>query len=593
MKRSKLLVRFQSVLKCVFFLALSGVPAATLVQGQGQREEDAFRSTAEPGRVGGRLVVGQSPEPRTLNPVMVFDQPSQDIIRRMMSDLIHINRFTQKVEPALARSWTTSRDSRQFTLELRRGIRFSDGATFNADDVVFSFKVYLDEKVHSPQRDLLLISDKPLTVEKLGPYTVRFTFPAPYAAAERVFDSLAMLPRHLLEKDYEEGRIGQIWNLATPPDKIVGLGPFRLKQITPGERIVLERNPYYWKVDAKGQRLPYLDEITFITVPSKDAQVVRFQAGETQIITPLSAENYSALSAGQQTRHYKLYDVGPGMEYNFLLLNQNEDTETRFPEVARKQKWFGDVRFRQAISAAIDRDAIVRLVYQNRGTALATLVTPGDKLWFNSSVHIAGHSIPQARQLLESAGFSWKKDGTLADAKGQAVEFTILASASNAQKSQMATLIQDDLKQLGMNVHVVTMEFRSIVDRIVKTHDYEAAMLSSASGDADPNPDMPFLISDGQNHFWHLQEKQPAPWQAEIDSLMQKQLVAMDYRQRKKLYDRVQEIMAREVPVIFLASPNILVGVHQDLGNVRPAIMDNYVLWNAEELFWSTPAGKH
>ena len=104
----------------------------------------------------------------------------------MMADLIHINRATQKTEPALAKSWTVSKDGTQFTLKLRRGLRFSDGAPFDADDVLFSFKVYLDEQVHSPQRDLLIISGKPIMLEKLDAYTVRFTFPAPYSAAERV-----------------------------------------------------------------------------------------------------------------------------------------------------------------------------------------------------------------------------------------------------------------------------------------------------------------------------------------------------------------------------------------------------------------------
>src|SRR5262249_49876703 len=156
--------------------------------------------------------------------------------------------YTQKTEPALAKSWIVSKDGAQITVKLRRGLRFSDGAAFDADDVVFSYQVYLDEKVHSPQRDLLITANKPMTVEKLDAYTVRFTFAAPYSPAERVLDSLAILPRHLLEKDYREGKINQAWTLTTAPEKIAGLGAFRLKQVVPGDRIVLERNPYYWKI---------------------------------------------------------------------------------------------------------------------------------------------------------------------------------------------------------------------------------------------------------------------------------------------------------------------------------------------------------
>jgi peptide/nickel transport system substrate-binding protein len=556
-------------------------------------QEDLLRTTSEPGIRGGKLVIAQRSEPRTLNPVVAIDQNALGINARLQADLIHINRATQKTESALAKSWAISKDGTVFTLKLRRGLRFSDGQPFDADDVLFSFQMYLDEKVHSSQRDLLIISGKSTKVEKLDAYTVRFTFPSPYSAAERVFDGLAILPRHLLEKDYQEGKIGQAWTLNTPPEKIAGLGAFRLKQVVPGDRVVLERNPYYWKVDSKGQRLPYLDELTFIVVPTQDAQVIRFQAGDSQIISSLSADNYASLEAEQKARHFKMYDAGPGLEYNFLMFNLNSDTEGRLPEVARKQKWFRDVRFRQAVSAAVDRASIVRLVYRNRAAALATHVSPGNKAWFNSSVPVPARSLPHARELLKAAGFSWKADNTLIDSTGQPVEFTILVGSSNTQRGQIATLVQDDLKAIGISAHVVPMEIRSATDRVLNTHDYDAIVMGLVSGDADPTPDMNVLVSGGQTHLWHLGEKAPAtPWEAELDQLMQKQLVTLNYQQRKKIYDRVQEILAQELPMIYLASPNILVGAQENLGNFHPAIIEQYTFWNAEELFWHPPAGK-
>src|SRR5262249_10032529 len=160
---------------------------------------------------------------------------------------------------------------------------------------------------------------------------------------------------------------------------------------------------------------PYLDELVFLTVASRDAQVARFQAGDTQCLSPLSADNYAALQPEQQARHYKLLDLGPGLEYNFLVFNLNDDTEGRLPEIARRQKWFKDVRFRQAVSAAIDRSSIVRLVYRNLGTPLATNVTPGYKLWNDPTVKPPEYSQAAARKLLQAAGFSWKPDGTLVD----------------------------------------------------------------------------------------------------------------------------------------------------------------------------------
>ncbi|HEY2499386.1 MAG TPA: ABC transporter substrate-binding protein [Candidatus Angelobacter sp.] len=556
-------------------------------------QEDLLRTTSEPGNRGGNLVIAQRSEPRTFNPALAIDQNSFGVNARIQADLIHINRATQKTEPALAKSWSVSKDGTQFTLKLRRGLRFSDGEPFDADDVLFSFKVYLDEQVQSPQRDLLIISGKPTKVEKLDAYTVRFIFPEPYSAAERVFDGLAILPRHLLEKDYQEGKIGQAWTLSTPPAKIAGLGAFRLKQVVPGDRIVLERNPYYWKIDSKGQKLPYLDELTFLVVPTQDAQVIRFEAGDSQIISGLSADNFVALEPEQKARHFKVYDAGPGLEYNFLMFNLNDDTAGRLPEIARKQKWFQDVRFRQAVSSAIDRAGIVRLVYRNRAAALATHVSPGNKAWFDAFIPAPVLSVTHARELLKAAGFSWKPDNTLVDSSGQPVEFSIIVGSSNTQRGQIATLIQDDLKKVGIMAHVVPMEARSANDRVLNSHDYEAIVMGLVSGDADPTPDMNILMSNAQSHFWHLGEKTPAtPWEAELDQLMQKQLVTINYQQRKRIYDRVQEVLAQQLPMIYLASPNILVGAREDLGNFHPAIIEQYTFWNAEELYWHTPAGK-
>jgi peptide/nickel transport system substrate-binding protein len=157
----------------------------------------------------------------------------------------------------------------------------------------------------------------------------------------------------------------------------------------------------------------------------------------------------------------------------------------------------------------------------------------------------------------------------------------------------MATLVQDDLKQLGFKVRVVSMEFRAVSERITQSHDYDTALMGLGGGDADPNAAMGVWTSNGQAHAWNMGEKVPStPWQAEIDRLMQQQLVTMNYRQRKKLYDRVQQIAAEQLPIICLASPHVLVGGREGLGNFHPVILDQYTLWNAEELFWSTPGGK-
>src|SRR5437667_1100907 len=568
---------FAAALMCAADAALAAVPAA----------EDLLVSRAEAGRYGEQLVINQRAEPKTLNPVAVVDSVSREIIQFTIADLIHINRETQRTEPALAKAWTVSRDGRRYVLTLRRGLSFSDGHPFDADDVLFSFQVYLDEKVRSPQRDLLVVGGQPLGVRKLDQYTVQFDLAESYAAAERLFDNVAILPKHLVETMYADGRLAEAWGLGTAAAQMAGLGAFRFKEYVPGERIVLERNPYYWKMDRAGKRLPYLDRLVLTLVTSEDAQAMRFQSGESDIASRLSAENFSVLSRARETRPYQLLDLGPGLDYSFLFFNLNDLASNALPDTARKQAWFRQVAFRQAVSAAIDREAIVRLVYRGRAAPLWGHVPPGNKLWINRSIAHPGRSLERARRMLQTAGFSWKPDGTLLDGRGDAVEFSIVTNAGNAERAQMATIIQDDLKQLGMSVHVVVLELRALVDRLTRTHDYEACVLGLGAGDADPNAEMNVWLSSGGTHLWSPEQAHPAtPWEAEIDTLMRRQLAILDSSARKRLYDRVQELVAQNLPFIFLVSPNVLVGAHKGMGNLRPAVLDPHALWNVDELFW-------
>ena len=548
--------------------------------------EELARMAGVTGRFGGGLTIGQRSEPKTLNPVTATDAISREVIGRLMGDLIEINRASQLTEPALAKSWKISADGRTFTLQLRKGIRFSDGHPFDADDVVFSFNVYMDEAVDSPQRDLLIIDGKPILVSKLDQYTVRFVLPRPYAAAERIFDGLGMLPKHLLEKPYREGHFAQVWSLNVPPSEIAGLGPFRLKQYVPGQRVVLERNPYYWKVDRENQRLPYLDELVFLFVGTEDAQVMRFEAGETDMVSHLSSENYNLLAREKSRNGSQLADMGPGLEYNFLLLNLNDLGGKKLDEVATKQAWFRDLKFRQAINAAVDRQSIVRLVYGSRGAALWGNVGPGNRLWINQALPHPTQSVETARQLLKSAGYSWNSAGQLQDSTGRLVAFSIITSSSNSQRMKMATLLQDDLSHLGMQVHVVPLEFRAMIDRVFQSFDYDAAIMGLGGGDADPNPEMNVWTFNGTSHLWHMGETQPATgWERELDQLMQQQMVTLDYAKRKQLYDRAQQLIAENLPFIFLGTPNLLAGATARVGNFHPAVLDPYTLWNADELY--------
>jgi peptide/nickel transport system substrate-binding protein len=548
--------------------------------------DDLLTVSGEIGRSGGTLTVSLRSEPKTLNPLTALDIGSKTIINLMQADLVHINRYTQRAEPALAKSWTVSPDGRRYTLCLRSGLHFSDGSPCTADDVVFSFRSYLDENVHSPQRDLLIISGKPLEVQKTDDRTVVFTLADPYAAAERLFDCVAILPRHLLQESAKQGKLGSAWGVAIAPDQIAGMGPFRLRSFVPGERIVLERNPYYWKKDLAGNRLPYLDEIVSLFAPNADAEAMRFEAGETDIINGLSAADFAVLMGSQLKRHYRLYDLGPGPEYDFLFFNQNPPRPDAPAFQLEEWSWFKELKFRKAVSDAIDRQAIVHIAFQGRASPISGPVTPGDKLWSDASLPHPKTSLAGARQLLGEGGFIWAADGLLHDSHKTQVRFSLAVNAGNPQQVTMATLIQQDLRNAGIEVALDELDFHTFLNRIFETYNYDAAIIGLAAGDFGPNPQINVLSSDGSTHVWCLScgREQPA-WQVQIDQLMQQQLTVANFAQRKRIYDEIQELIYRNVPVIFLVAPNVLVGAKERVGNFRPAVLSDNTLWNAEQLF--------
>ena len=578
---------------CAFAVAAIAVAAPSVAgaaRAQAPTAVDALVVDGDIGPSGGTLIVAARAEPKTFNPIAALDIPSRDVIWRMQADLIHINRETQRAEPALARSWTVSPDGLHYVLHLRRGVQFSDGHPFDADDVVFSFAAYLDERLHAAQRDLLLIGGKPIGVHKIDALTIGVDLPAPYAAAERLFDSVAILPRHRLEAAWKAGTLADAWGIATAPADIAGLGPFRLERFRPGEEIVLARNSHYWKQDRAHTPLPYLAQLTFAVVPSEETEVVRFRAGELDVLPRVSAQHAAALDRDQGSANYALHDLGPGLEYHFLFFNQNDPVPAA---VRAKEAWFADERFRRAISLAIDRASLVRLAYHGRGTPIWGHVTPGNRLWANAAIAHPPASPSAALALLGSAGFTRRSDGTLTDARGTAVSFSILVGAGNAALTDMAAIIQEDLRKIGIAVQVAPLEFSAVLSRVLESHDYDACLLRLVGGDVDPTPEMNVWLSNGPTHLWHPLQARPATdWEAEIDRLMRQQMTTLDTAVRKRLYDRVQAIVAEKLPLVPLVSPNIVVAAKRSLGNFRPAVLDHYTLWNAEQLFWRTAEGR-
>ena len=246
---------------------------------------------------------------------------------------------------------------------------------------------------------------------------------------------------------------------------------------------------------------------------------MKFLAGELSGVERLSAGNFLEITRRQSSNNVRAYDVGPGLEYQFLVFNLNGAPAGADLKTRRKQEWFKDVRFRRAVSMAIDRQSISTLAYSGLAQPVWGHVTPGNVFWRNTSIPRPERSLEAARSLLRSASFSWKND-RLTDMEGEPVEFSILVSAANAPRVKAATIVQDDLRQLGMKVSVVSLESRSMADRVFNRREYDAAIMAIDSGDLDPNSEMNVWVINGSMHIWNLSGHPKFPWEEQIDRHM-------------------------------------------------------------------------
>jgi len=532
---------------------------------------------------GGRLVVSQASGPKTFNPLFATDTDTLGILNCVMSVLVRINRQTGEAEPELAESLTSSSDHRVLTIRLRPGVTFSDGHPLTADDVLFTFQVIYDPALRSSVRDVLDIEGGQIVVEKKDSRTITLTFPKPVATSERLLDSVHILPKHRLEADYRAGRFASRWDLSTPPEEIVGLGPFRLKEYVPGERTVLVRNPHYWKRDPAGRPLPYLDEITFLIVPDRSTRVLKFQQGELDLLSPLTPEEVARLEPQVAARRIRIYDLGPSLISEVMWFNLNPRARSLSPT---KLAWFQDVRFRQAVSFAINRQALIDVVFAGKAAPVWGPV-PTTSPWFHQGVKTYPYDPLRAKALLAEAGFSDRNgDGVLEDAQGNALAFTLVTNAGNPLRERMGLMIQEDLKKVGIRVNFAPIETKTMLDRLARGTDYEAGLLAIAAGDTDPSSLRNFLLSSGSNHWWNPQQPTPATeWEKRIDELLNEFLTTGDQRRRKALFDEVQTILSEQVPLIYLVARDLIVGAKPTVGNLKPGLLPDPLLWNAEELY--------
>jgi len=513
----------------------------------------------------GEIRLALHSEPKTLDPLVFADESAEAIRYLTEGVLIRINRLTQQPEPELAVSWKVSDSGKRVTFQLRKGVEYPDGSAFTSKDVVETFHKLFDPALHSPIADTFQTEKGAVAITAQGDYTVVANFPAPPSAFEHLFDQVAIVS-HLAKQR-----------------PAPGLGPFLIGERVAGSHIVLKRNPKYWKHQADGQPLPRPDAIRLEFQQNRDLELARFQRGELDLIDTLTPDLYDRLAKDAPGR---AFDAGPTTDAEFLWFNMAPQS----PLAAYKKAWFQSQAFRRAISEAIQRADLSRIVYRGHASPAAGLVSPANKQWFDAKLSPEAFQPADAAKRLADAGF--KLHGSvLSDAAGHEVEFSIITNAGSKTRERMAAMIQQDLAKLGIKINIVTLEFPSLIERITRTLDYETCLLGLVNIDIDPSGLMNVLLSSAGNHPWNPSQKTPATaWEAEIDRLMLAQAASSDAAARKKSFDRVQEILREQSPMVFLLHPNSLSAISSRFPGAKPSPFFPHTFWDAEHL--TAAAGK-
>src|SRR5207248_734295 len=343
---------------------------------------------------GGQLVASIRAVPRSFNRIVAREQTAELLSLLTQGRLVRINRSTFDLEPWLAEKWDASPDGRGYTLHLRQGVTWSDGQPFTSADVLFTLQAVFDPKNESFYVEQFSIGGKPITATAPDDHTVVLSYPSPSGPGLRLFDVLPILPKHKLAAALAAGTFKDAWNSATMPAEIVGTGPFTLREYTPGERLVLDRNPRYWRKAANGDALPYLDRIVLQVIPDQDAELLRLQSGDIDLTqSELRPDDYVAARRSEDQGKLKVIELGVGVDADAFWFEQKPESWKNDPRFAFVSK----PEFRQAISYAVDREKFAEDVFLGSAVPIWGPITPGNKLWFTPNVPRYAHSMDKAK----------------------------------------------------------------------------------------------------------------------------------------------------------------------------------------------------
>jgi len=521
--------------------------------------------------------------PRSFNRLVAREQTTELFSLLTQGRLVRINRSTYDLEPWLAERWEAASDGRTFTLHLRQGVTWSDGVPFTSADVLFTLKAVFDPKSESVLADQLKIAGRPIVASAPDERTVVLNYPSASGPGLRLLDGLVILPQHKLGNALADGTFLNAWNSATPASELVGTGPFVLREYAPGQRLVFDRNPRYWRKADDGTALPYLDRIVLEVVPDQDAELLRLQSGDVDLTqSELRPDDYVAARRAEDQGKLKVVELGVGVDADAFWFCLNPATwkqDARFAMVSNPE-------FRRAISYAVDREAFAENVFLGAAVPIWGPITPGNRIWFSPNVLRYPHDLSKAKQMLKGIGLEDRNgNGVVEDTSGHEARFTVITQRGVGWFERGTAELRSQLAQVGIALEIAQIDNGALIKRLLSS-DFEAIYYRPLSTDLDPAGNLDFWTSQGSGHIWHLGEKTPATeWEARIDSLMAEQASTVDQDKRKAIFNDVQRVFAENLPVLYFVAPRIYYAHNSRVLGVVPSVQRPPALWSADTLF--------
>ncbi len=547
------------------------------------------------GKEGGSLVIPTLSGPRTVNDTVSKETSSSDVIAMFMSwggVLIERHGQTGEFHPALAEKWDGPRLTKDGGMEivwyLRKGVKWSDGKPFTADDVVYTLnEIYTNPDIASSFKDVIKSTKGHLPkATKINDYTVRIYYPEPFRLAFRYLGGMYIFPKHIAEPYVKAKKFAEMWSVDSINKKeVVGLGPYIPVEYVPDQFVRFVKNPNYWKKDAEGKQLPYINEVIYKIISSQDAQLLAFEKGEVDIYDPRGTD-FAKLKEKEKQLNITVTSFGPAFGTQFITFNWNNKD-------AAKREWFRNVNFRRAIAYSLDKKKIINTLFNGLAVEQWSPVSFASP-YYNERVTVKyPYDLNKAKAELKLGGFSWDKNGKLIDSKGRQVKFVLETNAGNTVREGICNILVDALKKLGMEVTFIPGDFNQLVNRMLNVGDWDAIVIGLTGSD-EPQGGRNVWGVEGSLHFWNLSPK-VAKWvnddfytlpdfEKEIDKIFTENVRILDDNVVKDYWARFQKLASEQVPLIYTVNSLRLFAYRNVLKNVRIGKLGG-VTWNVDWLY--------